>query len=271
MATATLQQTVPLVHETKPRLPLNALLSLPTKDLGRRDVAAMNLDCAEGLPGAEGLDIAAHLATLDAWTARVAEVTARNHRYFRNHRSEFDDSKPLWRMLTLTTVLQLQFRIRYNPAQIDEMSWADSRDLFLHGLTGPSRTGTCPSLPVLIVAVGRRLGYPLRLESVPEVPARGNGDWLRASSTGACPHFHRQRPENGDWHLADSEPVPVFGQDKAFWNRLLVHAPAHVFSRWDDPGGERFNIECHGNGMSTHPDEYYHEWPVPWTAELEAV
>ena len=63
-------------------------------------------------------------------------------------------------------------------------------------------------------------------ESVPEVPACGNGDWLRTSSAGACPQFHRQRPENGDRHLAGSEPVPVFGQDGAFWNRLSVGAAA---------------------------------------------
>src|SRR5262249_32550659 len=38
----------------------------------------------------------------------------------------------------------------------------DSRDLFIHGMIdGPG--GTCSSMPVLYVAVGRRLGYPLKL------------------------------------------------------------------------------------------------------------
>jgi hypothetical protein len=41
--------------------------------------------------------------------------------------------------------------------------FADSRDVFLHGLLGPRRMGTCSSMPVLYVALGRRLGYPLKL------------------------------------------------------------------------------------------------------------
>jgi regulator of sirC expression with transglutaminase-like and TPR domain len=41
--------------------------------------------------------------------------------------------------------------------------FADSRSVFLHGLLGPERVGTCSSLPVLYVAIGRQLGYPLKL------------------------------------------------------------------------------------------------------------
>ena len=48
-------------------------------------------------------------------------------------------------------------------AHIGDGFFADARDVFLHGLTGPERRGTCSSLPVLHVAVGRRLGYPLKL------------------------------------------------------------------------------------------------------------
>jgi regulator of sirC expression with transglutaminase-like and TPR domain len=38
----------------------------------------------------------------------------------------------------------------------------DSSDLFLHGFT-EKRRGSCASLPVLMVAVSRRCGYPLHL------------------------------------------------------------------------------------------------------------
>ena len=41
--------------------------------------------------------------------------------------------------------------------------FADSRDLFLHGFFSPSRSGSCSSMPVLVAAVGRRLGYPIKL------------------------------------------------------------------------------------------------------------
>jgi regulator of sirC expression with transglutaminase-like and TPR domain len=48
-------------------------------------------------------------------------------------------------------------------ASMGDGFFADSQDVFLHGLTGANRQGTCSSLPVLYVAVGRRLGYPLKL------------------------------------------------------------------------------------------------------------
>jgi hypothetical protein len=69
--------------------------------------------------------------------------------------------------------------------------------------------GTCASLPVLLTALGRWLGYPLK----------------------------------------------------------LVLAPGHMFCRWDSPG-ERFNIEYNEQGLNSHPDEFYQEWPHPWTPEM---
>jgi hypothetical protein len=106
-------------------------------------------------------------------------------------------------MIALVTVLQKGAGVGYNPDRIDD-PWEDqdSRDDFIHGiLDGPG--GTCASMPVLVVAVGRRLGYPLKL-----VPGHG-----------------------------------------------------HLFARWEEPGGERFNVECSGEGFNNHPDEYYRTWP----------
>jgi hypothetical protein len=74
----------------------------------------------------------------------------------------------------------------------------DSRDDFLHGIIA-GRGGTCASLPVLYAAVGRRLGYPLK----------------------------------------------------------LVRTTQHLFLRWDDPGGERFNVEIsNAGGIDTPPDDH---------------
>jgi regulator of sirC expression with transglutaminase-like and TPR domain len=74
-------------------------------------------------------------------------------------------------MLVLVTVLSLNLGIRCNPDLIAAPSAEDLRstaffrnpeDLFLHGIIN-RRTGTCSSLPVLTVSVGRLMGYPLRL------------------------------------------------------------------------------------------------------------
>jgi hypothetical protein len=64
-------------------------------------------------------------------------------------------------------------------------------------------------MPVLYIAIGRRLGYPL----------------------------------------------------------YLLRAKEHFFVRWDEAGGERFNIECTSRGFRSPDDEYYHRWPKPLTAE----
>jgi hypothetical protein len=52
----------------------------------------------------------------------------------------------------------------------------------------------------------------------------------------------------------------------------LVTTARHLFARWDDPAGERFNVEINKTGLSTHPDDYYLSWPVDirgtnWQAE----
>jgi regulator of sirC expression with transglutaminase-like and TPR domain len=71
----------------------------------------------------------------------------------------------------MAVVMYEDFGIRYNPDRIaisgnldpNDRFFADSRDIFLHGLVGNRRMGTCSSMSVLYAAIGRRLGYPLKL------------------------------------------------------------------------------------------------------------
>ena len=152
---------------------VQALLALKPHQLEGLDIALVNLLCAEGLRGSEKLDIDMALNRLDEFAARVRVETDRNMHRFDSNRSEYKNSKPYFRMLMLVTVLQQDFGIRYNPARVtpvgvfepNDKFFADSRDVFLHGLTGDPGMGTCSSLPVFYVAVGRRLRYPLSLVS----------------------------------------------------------------------------------------------------------
>ena len=57
---------------------LDDLLRLDPDDLAEVDIARMNLLVAEGLPGAEALDIEHTLATLDDWARRVGFETQRH-------------------------------------------------------------------------------------------------------------------------------------------------------------------------------------------------
>jgi len=150
---------------------LTNLLKLPAAELELTDVALINLLSAQELPGAGELNISNSLVTLDQWAKRVQTETERHLYRFRANPAEFENSEGYFRMLMMSVVFYEDFGIRYNPQrmsspdQIDlnDRFFADSQDIFLHGLLGNRRMGTCSSLPVLYAAVGRRLGYPLKL------------------------------------------------------------------------------------------------------------
>jgi hypothetical protein len=131
--------------------------------LAARDVAEINLACAAGLPGSEGLDIPSCLEKLNWWAALIEGATRRMMPMFLGNPAEFDHSEAYFRILVLVTVLQRNLGIQYDPASIKgPTDCSDSRTLFLHGVLS-GYGGTCASLPILYVALGRRLGYPLKL------------------------------------------------------------------------------------------------------------
>lgn len=53
------------------------------------DIALVNMLCAEGLPGAEHLDIPRCLATLDRWTDAVRRYTGDSRDAYQNRPQEF--------------------------------------------------------------------------------------------------------------------------------------------------------------------------------------
>ena len=211
-----------------------------------RDIALLNLVTAQGLPGAEAMDVGRSLTELEAWAARASAETERHLYRFRQRPADYEDSEGYFRMLMLAVVVCEDFSVRYSPGRIStpgqslpfrgivvapvsipsspsssaEISpsagaddahrgdnfFADSRDLFLHGLLGERRTGTCSSMPVLYVALARRLGYPVS----------------------------------------------------------LVTTKGHLFARWEGRG-ERFNVECTGRGMNRYDDAHYRQWPFVLT------
>jgi hypothetical protein len=142
------------------------LACLTDDELGLHDVAAVNLACAEGLPGTEHVDAAKCLATLDSWAEKVRQWTAGAYReFFLPNPGEFNNSKTSFRIIALLTVLSRHCGVRYEPSKVG-LTLCDGKfdvhEPFVFGVTdGPG--GTCASLPVVYAAVGRRLGYPIRL------------------------------------------------------------------------------------------------------------
>jgi hypothetical protein len=131
----------------------------------------MNLLCAEGLPRGLQPNLEECVTMIQSWAARVRFETERHRYRFEQNPNEFQNSEGYFRMLMLGVVLADDFGVHYNveqqmapgQARVGDGFFADARNVFLHGLLGADRQGTCSSLPVLYVAVGRQLGYPLKL------------------------------------------------------------------------------------------------------------
>ena len=150
---------------------LNDLLETEPAELGRKDLGLLNLLCAPSLPGSENLDIPKCLARLDQLAGFVKASTERNLYRFKGD-PDFGHSEPMWRMALLVTNVKLDFGAAYDPAVRADLErdgrspFADSRNAFIHGLLSDDakrRWGSCSSIPVLVAAVARRLGYPVRL------------------------------------------------------------------------------------------------------------
>ena len=68
-------------------------------------------------------------------------------------------------MAAMKQILQRDFGFRDDVSLVNSMDYfGNANCLFLHGLLD-SHQGTCANLPVLYAAVGRRLGYPVKLVS----------------------------------------------------------------------------------------------------------
>ncbi|MCC6357107.1 MAG: tetratricopeptide repeat protein [Phycisphaerales bacterium] len=130
----------------------------------------MNLLCAAGLPGAESLDIPAALLQLDTYAAKVKLETDRHLYRAKDPRyaEHYAHSEARLRAEFIVQVLQEDCGVRYNPDRVTNPDFRDGRDLFIHGMLAGGNGGTCASMPVMYVAIGRRLGYPMKLVQAKE-------------------------------------------------------------------------------------------------------
>jgi hypothetical protein len=151
---------------------LAEFIRVPAEAIDGCDVAALNLRCAQGLPGAEELDEGRIFDWLDRAARMVHFETCRHWYRFTDSPGAYNNSAAYFCCYFLLQTLQEELGVRYNPARIRDSKFQDpkcfdpdfrdSRDLFLHGMVG-GPGGTCASMPIMYVAVGRRLGYPLKL------------------------------------------------------------------------------------------------------------
>lgn len=240
----------------------DALCSLSDDELAKRDVAELNLIAASGLPGAVNLDIAASLATIDEWADLVRLAIKRVWK--RRARGEYAHlTGNQFRILVMVTVLQRDLGVRYNPScMTGEYDATDARDHFIHGpLDGHG--GTCSSLPILYLAIGRRLRFPLHLVQAKEhLFVRWDGDGER---------FNVEATSRGYRSLDDlhyrSFPKPLTDreiQERGYLtNKPLRHELAcHIFQRgrcWADSLNFPEAVKAMHFAMGLH-DMYRGDW-----------
>ena len=92
--------------------------------------------------------------------------------WLRERPGYYENSEAKYAAIQLVLTLQQDVGIQYNPDRISILRKEDlnnpgffrnANDVFLTGVLSDVRCGTCASIPMLVVAVGRRLGYPLKL------------------------------------------------------------------------------------------------------------
>lgn len=164
------------------------LLAMSPDELGKTDIALMNLLCAKGLPGAENVDISAALKRLDEWAAKVKFETER-HLYRLTdpkYAEHYKHSEARLRSEFIVQVLQEDCGVHYNMERVRNVDFSNPRDMFILGMIDDTNGGTCASMPVLYVAIGRRLGYPMKLALAREhVYCRWEGESERLNMDGA--------------------------------------------------------------------------------------
>jgi hypothetical protein len=160
----------------------------------KHSVASLNLACAQGLPGSLVIDLATTEGTLHSWAERVRMETERHLYRFERNPADYEHSQAYFRMLMLTVVLAEDFQVHYREDRrtaagsggVNDGFFSDASAVFLHRLLGPKREGTCSSMPVLYVAIGRQLGYPLKFVTTKGhlfVRWDGNGERFNIEAT----------------------------------------------------------------------------------------
>jgi hypothetical protein len=151
------------------------MVKMSDDELARLGVAKVNLACAKGLGTKSMTDAEAAecLKNMDVMTNAVRLHTANNHYKFIKNPAEYENSEIYYKVAMLITVVEQDFGVRYNMAKAtmrpkpgeQDHFFDDPSDVFVLGAFGVKKLGTCSSMPVACVAVGRELGYPLKLVS----------------------------------------------------------------------------------------------------------
>jgi hypothetical protein len=145
-------------------LNVRELIWQTNEQLANYPIEAVNLAAAVGLSGSEKIDHQGCINRIEDAARKTKLYTLGRLQEFRKAPEVYHHSEAKFRIICMIRFLQQVHKVLYNEAKIPADVPFFTEDCFIHGaLMGDG--GTCASLPVVYVAVGRRLGYPLKLVS----------------------------------------------------------------------------------------------------------
>jgi len=140
-------------------------LALPDDELEQADLVAMNIAVAKGINALKDLQVQHFVEVVDKWTTEFARRLPAAEEYFwQKGPQHWKNDIRFYRMGMLQSFLTGTIGLSYIPEQFGLLAfrYTNPSDLFLNGLID-TRQGTCASLPLLHVAMARRLGWPVSL------------------------------------------------------------------------------------------------------------
>ncbi len=149
---------------------IDEFTGLKLADLDSCDILSLNFHAARGLPGTEKSNLEDWLRKRDAWAQRVQFDICRHIHHFDPQSTEpltpvtYGNSLARFFCYHMLQSLQENCGVRYHPDRAFNPDSCLPPDVFRHGLMDDEgKGGTCASMPVVYVSVGRRIGLPLYL------------------------------------------------------------------------------------------------------------
>jgi hypothetical protein len=134
------------------------LASMTDAQLARVDPLVMNLIVARGIPALEHLDINRYAKIVDDWATRIDAANKSAEPYSKGEPA-YLVSREFWMAGGMAVMLAgPAFGIRYTR---ETLTPGKPEQQFVHGVIDGKR-GTCATMPVLYMAIGHRLGWPIR-------------------------------------------------------------------------------------------------------------
>lgn len=142
---------------------IDELVAMTNDELASIDPVIISLVVAKGIPSFADLRTQDYVQAVDAWAAQIRNDTNRHSYRFNQDPSAFNNSMADFKISWLASDINSLFQVDYDVLDFD---FSDPSNLFLNGIVD-RRRGTCVSMPMLYVAIGWRLGYPIKLVPVP--------------------------------------------------------------------------------------------------------